>query len=180
MKRSALAKRYARAFVDFAGSNSDAGKLADELSLFQQAVDTCDDLKSVMHNPRFAAQRDAVLESVIAELKLSRPCQQVLALLVQRDRLRYVGDIAEAIRQQVEEKTGRVRATVVSVKPLPEDRYQRIRAAVERITGKMVVLEKLTDPNLIGGIVTHIGSTVYDGSVRSQLNRFRSSIGKES
>ena len=81
--------------------------------------------------------------------------------------------IARALRDLVDEKAGRVRARVTSAKPLPALMEGRIRAAIERTTGRSVVMEKREDPALIAGMVTQIGDVVYDGSLAAELAELR-------
>jgi len=179
MKRAAVAKRYARALVDLAGSMSDAVALADELDRFGKAIQATNDLRQVLMNPVFLPFRPKVVEGVAGELSLGMKARQALRLLLERDRMRELSDVVDAMRELVDGKTGKVRATVTSATELPEDRYQRIRAAMERLTGRTVTLEKSVDPSLIGGVVTRVGSVVYDGSVRAKLRDFRASFKKE-
>ncbi len=179
MRRSALAKRYARALIGVAGSLGDADKLAGDLMIFVEAVRQCADLDQILINPTFRTERAAVVKSVAAELKLGSSAQRVLDYLVERDRIRYLSEIVDMLRELVEEKTGKIRAQVVTAAELPEDRYQRIKAALGRLTGRQVVIEKEVDPSLIGGVLARVGSVVYDGSIRTQLRHFRASMGKE-
>ena len=180
MRRTALAKRYARALVDMAGSLGDAARLAEELKRFHSAVSLSGDLRQVMQNPSFSAERRGVVESIADHLELGKAARRALLFLVERDRLGYLDDIVEAMRRLVEDRQGKLCAEVVSAFELPEDRYRRIRAALERITGRLIVLTKTVDPKLIGGIVTRVGSVVYDGSIQSQLANLKMSLGKES
>ncbi|RJO65163.1 MAG: ATP synthase F1 subunit delta [Myxococcales bacterium] len=179
MKRSLVAKRYARALVDIAGSLTDAERLAEQLDLFARAAAASPDLAQVLANPTFAGERGKVVQAAAQILLLDALAQRSLAHLVARDRIRYVDQIVAEMHKLVEGKTGRVRAAVASAIELPEDHYKRIRAALERITGHKVTVEKEIRPDLIGGVVTRIGSVILDGSLRSQLSRLKASLGKE-
>lgn len=176
MKRSAVSKRYARAFFELAGGAGEAAKLADDLANFSQAIDKSDELKQVLHNPAFRQQRISVVSQLAGEIGFSDLALKALTYLIERDRIANLADIVESLRTTIESKSGRLRAEVISAEELPEDRYQRIKAALERITGKMIVINKSVDPNLIGGVVTRVGSVIYDGSIRSQLRHFNTSI----
>ncbi len=180
MKRSAVAKRYARAVLDYIGSLEATEKLADQLSLFAGTIDECKDLKEVFANPTFMKHRKGVVEAVAKELKFDGQAVRILVFLLERKRIGQLADIAEAVRDLVEDRMQRVRAEVISKGELPADRYDRIRKALEGITGKKVVLKKKIEEGVIGGVITRVGSVVYDGSIRSQLDQFRTSLGKES
>lgn len=172
MKRSAVSKRYARALVDIAASSGAAAALADSLSGFADVINKSKDLHHVLANPVFRIERLSVIKGVCKQLGLDELAVRAISYLIERDRIQYLEAIVESMRNLIEQHSGRLRAEVISAKELPEDRYQRIRAAMERITGGLIVLEKSIDPSLIGGIITRVGSVVYDGSIRSQLRHF--------
>lgn len=180
MKRTALAKRYARALLELAGSTAEAQRLVDELSRLAALYAQTIELREIVANPAFAAERTEVLGTLTRELGFSDVGWRATRYLIERGRFAVLAEIVEATQRLLEEKTGRVRAEVVAPTTLPKDRLERIRAALERITGRLVVLEEKVDPALIGGVVTRVGSMVYDGSLRSQLGRFRTSSTKES
>ena len=179
MKRQGLAKRYARALFDLAGSAPEAVKLSQELTSFTEAVRHIPDLQQVLYNPFFLTQRRKVVEGVARELVLAPQTLKSLLYLVERDRVRQLSDIAEAMLALAEARAGKLRAQVSTTVELPEDRYARIRAALERITGRTIVIEKVIEPGLIGGVAARVGSVVYDLSVATLLGRFKSAYAKE-
>jgi len=83
---------------------------------------------------------------------------------------------ARAHRALVDEHAGRVRATVTSARPLDPMLETRLKTALERSSGKTVIFEKREDPSIMGGLVTQLGDTVYDGSVRTQLQQLREEL----
>lgn len=180
MKHTALAKRYARALVDLVGSSGEAARLAEELALLAQVHDESREWREVMANPLFAKDRRGLAEALVAEMGLGAETRRALLYLIERGRQNYVGAVSQAIATLLESKTGRLKAQLLTPAPLPKDRLERIRAALERISGKRIVLEETIDPTLIGGVVTRIGSLVYDGSLKANLDQFRTSSAKES
>jgi F-type H+-transporting ATPase subunit delta len=76
----------------------------------------------------------------------------------------------------VDQQAGRVRATVTSAGPLSDDELGRLREALGRMTGRSIVLEAKTDSSLLGGAVTQVGTTMLDGSLRTQLLRMRDEL----
>jgi F-type H+-transporting ATPase subunit delta len=97
-------------------------------------------------------------------------------LLLDKGRIATLPDIARAHRTLVDEQAGRVRATVTSARPLDPVLETRLKAALERQSGKTVILEKREDPAIVGGLVTQLGDIVYDGSVRTQLQQLREEL----
>jgi F-type H+-transporting ATPase subunit delta len=99
-----------------------------------------------------------------------------LRLLVDRQRIGDLPQIARSFRAMVDQQAGRLRATVTSAGPLADDEVARVRDAIARMTGRTVVLESRTDPALIGGVVAQVGATQLDGSLRTQLERMREEL----
>jgi len=100
-------------------------------------------------------------------------------LLVDKDRMKYVGDIADELDRQVDLHDGNVRATVTTATKLELAQIERIKSALVAMTGKQVILTTEVDPLLIGGVTTRIGDKVLDGSVRTQLSTLRQTILEE-
>jgi F-type H+-transporting ATPase subunit delta len=94
-------------------------------------------------------------------------------LLLEAERLPYLPGIARELRALVDQKAGRIHAEVTSAVALQADHVSKIQSALERLSGKAVVLETRHDPDLLGGVVAKIGDVVYDGSVRTQLELMR-------
>jgi F-type H+-transporting ATPase subunit delta len=69
-----------------------------------------------------------------------------------------------------------VRGTVLAAAPLGPDKVSALERSLSAATGKKVQLETQVDPSLIGGVVARIGSTVYDGSIRTQLQKVRQQL----
>jgi F-type H+-transporting ATPase subunit delta len=130
-----------------------------------------------MTNPATPAPRKrAVVDQMLPKLGLAPVLQKTLQLLASRDRLALLPLLAEAYRSRLMDHLKVVRARVTSAVPLPADRAQQIQTQLEKLTGRTVIMTAATDANLIGGVVAQIGSTVYDGSVRSQLHKIREKL----
>jgi len=115
-------------------------------------------------------------KAVLVKLGASELTQRFLALVAERDRLAEVGGIARAVRQMADERAGRVRAKVESATALAADAQSNLKRALEKRTGKKVDLDVVVDPELLGGLRATIGSTVFDGTLRSQLARLSESL----
>jgi F-type H+-transporting ATPase subunit delta len=97
-------------------------------------------------------------------------------LLIDKGRIAALPDIARAHRALVDEHAGRVRATVTSARPLDPMLETRLKTALEKQSGKVVIFEKREDPTIMGGLITQLGDTVFDGSVRTQLEQMREQL----
>jgi F-type H+-transporting ATPase subunit delta len=131
----------------------------------------------VFFNPAVPAPRKrAVVERLLVLSPLSPPVARLLVLLAERDRLTILEDLTRAFRERVMDHQQIVRAEVTTAITLPADRVAALQNGIARATGRKVQLETKVDPSIIGGAVTRIGSTVYDGSVVTQLQKLKETL----
>ena len=128
----------------------------------------------MLSNPAIpAARKRAVVEQLLARSPLSPVVTRLLLLLADRDRLVLLPDLADAYRSRLMDHQRVVRAQVTTAMPLPDDRMAALQQGLAQATGRRVDLDVRVDPALVGGAVARIGSTVYDGSVTTQLDKMR-------
>lgn len=177
MAAGSLARRYAKALLEIGVASQTYDAIGKEVERIAATMSSSADLRAALANPSFASEkRRAVLEDLIKRLALSKPVRAFVLLLLDKGRIEKLPDIARAYATLVDEHANRVRATVTSPKPLDAATAERIKKALEKQTGKTVVLEKREDPSLLGGIVTQLGDTLYDGSVKTQLEQMRAQL----
>jgi F-type H+-transporting ATPase subunit delta len=137
------------------------------------------DLWKVMTNPAVPVTRkQGIVAEMLPKLELSPVLNKLLTMMTGRDRIALLPDLLEAYRIRLMDHQKVVRAQVTSAVALPQDRVQKLKASLGALTGRSVLMTTATDPGMMGGIVTRIGSTVYDGSVRRQLEKMRERIGQ--
>jgi F-type H+-transporting ATPase subunit delta len=175
MTSRASAIRYARALFDVARRESDVQQTGRELSAFSRLVAGNEMLARTLANPAIPAPRKrAVVEQLLARGgPLSAPLTKLLLLLADRDRLAILADVAAAYEARLMDEAQVVRAEVTTAMPLPPDRMDALRQGLARATGRQVQLETRIDPSIIGGAVARVGSTIYDGSVTTQLQKVK-------
>ena len=170
---NALAQRYAHALADAVldpKSSVPAPQAAADLRTFESMVQGSPEFRHVLLSPAIpAAKKRAAIGRFADALPLSRLVRNFLYILVDRRRTEILGEIAEAFDTVLDERLGFVRANVTSAAPLNETQQRDIEQTLSRVTGKKVRCAFSVDPELIGGVVARIGSTIYDGSVRTQL-----------
>jgi len=177
MISGSLSRRYARALLELGVDKGNHEKLATEVEELAAAFDGSRDLQEALTNPVFPrVQRRGVLEAILVRIGASPETRNFSLLLLERERLPVLPGIARELRLMVDDKVGRVRATVSSARPLPAEHYAQIQGALEKATGRTVVVQREVDPRLLGGVVAKLGDTVYDGSVRTQLEQLREQI----
>jgi F-type H+-transporting ATPase subunit delta len=178
MTSAAAAKRYARAIFDVAiAEGNDLEQVGRELSSFAALVAGHEALQRVLVNPAIpAARKRGVVEQLLARVPVTPVVSRLLLLLAERDRLVLVPDLAEAYRSRLMDHHLVVRAEVTTALPLAEDRAAALREGLAHVTGRQVQLDVRVDPSIVGGAVARIGSTVYDGSVTTQLGKMKQQL----
>ena len=179
MTSRAAGTRYARALFDVALKEGGhrAGRAAISRRL-PALVAGNELLGRVLSNPAIpAARKRAVVEQLLAKAgSVSPVVVKLLGLLAERDRLALLPEIAAAYQNRLMEHAKVVRAEVVTAVPLPADRVAALQRGLAGATGREVQLETRVDPSIIGGAITRIGSTVYDGSVTRQLEKMKDAL----
>ena len=170
----ALAERYAGALVDVAIENKQADQVKQELAAFAAIVRESAELHAFLANPSIArASKHAAIEQLVARMGASRTLRNYLFVIVDQRRAGMLPEIEEAFSALLDARQGITQATVTSAADLTANERAELDAALAKVTGKKVQAQFKTDPALIGGAVVRIGSTIYDGSVRAQLDRLR-------
>jgi len=171
-----IARRYAKALLAIGIETKLYEKFGKELTQFAKQLSN-KQLQDVLENPSYPmSKRKAILEQLIQRLRPSPKMRNFLLLLMDRNRIDAVESIAREYQVLADKYAGRVRATVFSPQPLDLATNTRLKKALAQRTGKKIILEQTTDPTLIGGMITKIGSIVYDGSIRTSLEQMRQAL----
>ncbi|HSP61594.1 MAG TPA: ATP synthase F1 subunit delta [Pyrinomonadaceae bacterium] len=174
MSVQTMARRYASALADVVLERGEAAEVQAELLQWEEMIQSTPDLLEVLRNPTVALdQKRAVLNKLIERAKPRQTTVNFLKVLLQNQRLTDLGEINRKFAEALDERAGMVAATVTTARAVPESSQHELHAKLTGLTGKKVRVDFATDPDLLGGIVTRIGSTVYDGSVRNQLQMIK-------
>ncbi|RPJ73999.1 MAG: ATP synthase F1 subunit delta [Acidobacteria bacterium] len=177
MSNRSSAARYARALLDVSRVEADPEVAEQELAGFVSLVGSNETLARVLTSPGVPVPRkSALVAELVGRLRPSRPVARILALLAERDRLVLLPDLLEEYSRRLMDYRQVIRADVTTAVALPAERLEALRQTIAEKTGRTVILTTAVDPGLIGGLVTRIGSVVYDGSVRRQLERIRETL----
>lgn len=169
-----MARRYAAALADVVTTRGESREVREELSAWDTMMRTNAQLMEVFSNPTIPyEQKHNVLSALIKRTRVRPTTANFLQVLLQNQRLAELGEINKRFAQVLDERAGVVSAQVTTARPVPEASQEALRANLASLTGKDVRLSFTTDEELIGGIITRIGSTIYDGSVRNQLQQFK-------
>lgn len=178
MTNRAAAGRYARALFDVVLKEADPQLAESELADFIAVVQSSAALHRVLTTPAIpAARKRAVVDALLAQAgPLTTALRKLLVMLAERDRLVLLPDLLDTYRQRLMQHLHVVSAELTTAVPLPDAHRAAIEQNLARVTGRTVVLTARVDPAIIGGAVTRVGSTVYDGSVVRQLERLREQL----
>jgi F-type H+-transporting ATPase subunit delta len=177
MSSRTAAARYARALFEVAQKEADLGVVETDLKNLVAVAAENPELGRVlaMRSLPESTRRNIVL-AVGEKLGVSTPVSKLLGLLADRGRLELLPEVASVFTERLLEHRNVVQADVTTAVPLSADAAERLEASLASATGKQITMRVTVDPSLLGGVVARVGSTVYDGSVRTQLKKMRDQL----
>lgn len=171
------AARYARALFDVALKESDPARIERDIASFAELLSSNGELHSALTNPAVpVSAKRKIVDALGTRLQAQAPAHKLLLLLADRDRLALVPDLLAVYRERLMEHQQVVRAEVTTAAPLSPDRVADMQQQLAAITGRTVDMKTSVDPAIIGGVVTRIGSIVYDGSIATQLTKLKEKL----
>jgi F-type H+-transporting ATPase subunit delta len=179
---SVVAARYAKALLDVViepKSAVEPGAILAQLRTVEQLIESSPELRNVLLSPAVPpARKRAVVTKILetsldAPLRLAKPVRNFIFVVIDHRRVAEFASIVAAYETLLDEHLGFVRADVATARPLRDSQQVSLEAEISRVAGKKAKLKYSIEPELIAGAVARIGSTVYDGSVRGQLDRLR-------
>lgn len=177
MSTETIARRYSIALADAVAGSDETDKVKAELESWGELLTQSTDLQTVFGNPAIAhANKEKVLEALIAKAKPLKTTANFLKVLLQNGRLADLGEINERFATVLDERNGIVSAEIISARELPASERAEFEKNLEKVTGKKVVISYAINKDIIGGVVTRIGSTVYDGSVKTKLESLKEQL----
>lgn len=177
MSIETVARRYAGALADVVLNGGDKKTIQTELETFGRMIKDNQQLAEVFQNPAIGQHsKEKVLESLIGKTNPSKTTANFLRVLLRNNRLTELSEINERFETVLAERSGIVAAQITSARPLGDAEKAELQANLAKMTGKQITLNFKEDANLIGGVVTRIGSTVYDGSVKTQLENLKQQL----
>jgi F-type H+-transporting ATPase subunit delta len=175
---ASVATTYARAFADviFDGRINAERALTGVrqiVALFEQSSE----LRRVWENPAVPAeQKRKLLDAIVQRDGIDRPVRNLVAVLIDHRRLLFLPRIVEHLEKELDARMGFAEAQISSARELADAEKRTLEAQIAKVTGKKVRAQYGLDPSLLGGAVVRIGSTIYDGSVKGQLQRMKEAI----
>lgn len=177
MSVETIARRYSSALADVVLKSGETETVRSELRSWESLIDSSEQLAEVFSNPAIThIDKEGVLERLIARTQPSRTTGNFLRVLLRNGRLVELGEIIQRFEAELEERSGAAVAKVTAARELTDQEKAELAASLAKATGRSVKPEFVVDSGIIGGIITQVGSTVYDGSVRTQLESLRQEL----
>ena len=174
MTQRTAAARYARALFDVALAEDDPQLVEQQLTTVVEVFTGHADLWRAVTNPAVSVQKKrAVVDELLPALALQPVVHKLIAMMAGRDRLLLLPDLLDTYRTRLLDHQEVVRADVTTAVPLAPERAEALKDKLTAITGRKVLMQTTTNTDIIGGVVARIGSTVYDGSVKRQLEKMQ-------
>jgi F-type H+-transporting ATPase subunit delta len=175
-----VARRYATALADVAMARGEAREVQEELSAWESMTAANADLLEVFRNPTIPyEQKRDVLGALVSRAHVRPTTANFLHVLLRNQRLTDLSEINKRFARELDDRSGVVVAQVTTARPVPAQVQEGLSERLSNLTGRRVRLQFAVDEELIGGVTTRIGSTVYDGSVRTQLQEIRQRLAGE-
>jgi len=173
-----VTSRYARAFADVVFDQKlDAHTVSQQVYTFVTLMRENEQLRRVWENPSIPAdQKRNLLDALVARVQALRPVRNFMAVVIDHGRVHQLDEIYRAFEHEMNERLGFAEAAVSSARTLSEQEKRDLEAQISKLTGKHVLAKYSTDSRLLGGAVVKLGSTIYDGSVRGQLQKIKEQL----
>lgn len=169
-------KKYAEAFLALLQAEGNGNEVVDELFRFSRVVEGNEELRQALTDQRIPAEkRQQIVDDVLAGRALPLT-NSIIAVVVGNGRIRELPDMVNSLLEANAATGDKVIAQVRSAVALTDDQKSRLAAALSARVGSPVEVVVDIDPTVLGGIVTQIGDTVIDGSVRQRLSQLRESF----
>jgi F-type H+-transporting ATPase subunit delta len=169
---------YTRAFADVVFDRQlDPAKAVREVRDFAALYLANKELREVWEAPSIPSeQKRKLLDVIAARQGSSREVRNFVAVLIDHRRIQFIDAIAQQLEREINQKLGRVEAEITSSRELSAPERQSLEAQVEKLTGKTVIARYALDASVLGGAIIRVGSTIYDGSVKGNLERIREQL----
>lgn len=177
MSVETVARRYGAALADVVMKSGEIESVRAELKTWEAMLTANAELSAVFASPAIAhLNKESVLEKLIAKAQPARTTANFLKVLLRNGRIGELSEIIHRFEAELEARGGNVVAKVTSARDLTDSEKAELAANLAKLTGRQIKPQYFVDKGIIGGVVTQIGSTVYDGSVKTQLENLREEL----
>jgi len=177
VKQTILARRYAKALFSVGKEQGTFGAYNDALQALSALYTSTPEVVDALTNPLYPMEiREKVMAGIVKSMETDTVMGNFLNLLVEKKRAEILPEIAEEFQIMVDEEQNISHGSVISAVELSDELQAKVRATLEKLTGKKVELTVSVDPSIIGGVIAKVGDLVLDGSIKAQLAGLKDSI----
>jgi F-type H+-transporting ATPase subunit delta len=175
---ASVSSTYARAFADVVlRAHLDASRAVAGLREIAGLLDESAPLRRVWENPAVPAeQKRNLLDAIVQREAIDKPVRNLVAVLIDHRRVHFLPRIIEQLEKELDARLGFAQAQILSARELGDPEKRALESQIEKTTGKKVRARYGLDSSLLGGAMVRVGSTIYDGSVKGQLEKIREAI----
>jgi F-type H+-transporting ATPase subunit delta len=178
--RKSLLIKYARSLAEVAVESAIEPEIHDNFEHMTAVIRQVPEFLKVFKSPVIPTDvKLGIMDAVAAKYGYHAYFRDFLKLLTEHHRTPYLTDIYELYVRERDELTGILSVQVFSPRPLDDGHQRKLAEGLQRILQVNVKLDVEVDDRLIGGLKVQTNGTVYDGSVKRQLERFRESLASE-
>ncbi len=177
---AAISNRYARVLADVSFKTNQHERVEQELLQFEQLLNRERELFLFFTNPAIPVPRKKVASrDILQRLGFSSLTSNFVFVLLDNHRIRYFSEIRKAYQKAANERLGLVEARITTAAEVDSQVKSRLESCLAQLTGKKMLLRFEMDRDLIGGVITRIGDTIYDGSIRQQLSLIKARLSSD-
>ena len=175
---ASVASIYARAFADVVlDERLDANRAIGGLRRISALAEESMELRRVWENPAVPVeQKRGLLDAIVRREGIEKPVRNLVAVLIDHRRVQFLERIAQQLQKELDARLGFAEAQITSARELGDAEKRALEERIEKVTGRKVRARFRLDASLLGGAVVRVGSTIYDGSVKGQLERIKEAI----
>jgi F-type H+-transporting ATPase subunit delta len=174
MSSRASATRYARALLDVVIKEAEPAQVGQQLATLASLFNENTDLQKALTNPAVpVTAKRGIVQELATRLEMAPPAAKLLLMLADRDRLALIPALHEVYAARLREHQQVITAEITTAAPLSPERAAQLQQRLSQATGRTITMTTSVDPELIGGAVARVGSTVFDGSIAAQLQQLR-------
>ena len=176
---STVVIRYANALMDLAADSKAVDKVLKDLGELAKMIDSSSDLAAMISSPMIEkAQQQEAMFALAKKAKFQKLTSNFFGVLVQNGRLSALPVVITAFQNEYAKRQGQVSATVTAAQKLSAKQEKELQASLSKVAGSDVVLDIQIDPEILGGLIVKIGSTMIDNSVSRKLVRLKNAMSK--
>jgi F-type H+-transporting ATPase subunit delta len=168
-----VARKYAETLFELGVKHDRPEEYGEAISMVADLLDAEASFRVFLETPRIAAaaKKDLVRETF--GTKLPKHVVNFVLVCIDKRRQRLLREIASQYGDLLDAHLGRERVEVTVARPMDEETRNMITGRLTEALGRQAIPQVRVRPEILGGLVVRTGDTIYDGSIRSRLERLR-------